>query len=74
MWLEEEKGNFWGFRDSSLVQVPAAQCTHTSNGTTWILLQVPDIFLDSGTAGVDIEIPALFSDKAVEKAEVLYGE
>lgn len=32
MWLGEERGNFWSYRDSSLVQVPAAQSTRTSNG------------------------------------------
>lgn len=37
-------------------------------------LQVPDVFLDPGTAGVGTEILALFGDKAVEKAEVLYRE
>lgn len=36
--------------------------------------QATDVFLDSGTAGVGIEIMALFGDKAVEKAEVLRRE
>lgn len=39
--------------------------------TTWILLQIPDVFLDPGTAGVDTEILALFGDKSMEQTSII---
>lgn len=72
MWLGEAVGNFWGCRVIALVQVPAAPSTHTSNGSR--LLQVPDVFLDPGLAGIGTDMPALFGEKAVQRVEVLYRE
>lgn len=74
------EGNFWGCKDSPLVQVPATRPTHTSNrllrghSGILLLLQVPDAFLDPGIAGTGTAMLASTGEKAVERAEVLYRE
>lgn len=37
-----------------------------------ILLHVADVFLNPGIAGIGTEMPALFGEKAVQRAEGLY--
>lgn len=72
MWLVEggrsqRTGNFWGRRDILLDSIPAVRW---KSGPLGVLLHGVDVFLNPGIAGIGTDMPALFGEKAVEKAEV----
>lgn len=68
----QRTGNFWGCRNIPLVSIPAAHMRTDSLDCLGSLLQVVDVFLNPGIAGIGTDMPAPFGEKAVEKAEVLY--
>lgn len=60
-----------GLQGHPLVRVPAAHWDADPLGCFGSLLHVVDVLLNPGIAGIGTDMPALFGEKAVEKAEVL---
>lgn len=63
------RGDFWGYGGHPLIWGLAAHWSTEPLVHLGILLRVADVFLNPGIAGIGTEIPALFGEKAVQRAE-----
>lgn len=69
---DSEDRNFWGCRNLPLVSIPAAHWGTDPLDLLGNLLQVVDVFLNPGIAGIGTDMPEPFGEEAVGKTEVLY--